>query len=116
MTISWTSNRVTKTFSPAKFLTRRWRPQRVQQQVRLCHLSGLLPLAFCSRVAAMTTSRHGNMTKEQRSLIGGQVSKNDVTRAGAAKSTVSASKKKRTAGRTAKLKSSLWYQGAVRSI
>jgi len=44
------------------------------------------------------------------------VSKNDVTKVGAAKSTVPANKKKKTASRTAKLKSSQWYQGAVRSI
>ena len=41
--------------------------------------------------------------------------KNDVIKVGAAKSKVSTSKKKRTA-RTAKLKSSNWYQGAARSI
>ena len=35
---------------------------------------------------------------------------------GATKSKVAASKKKKTAGKTAKLKSSKWYQGAARSI
>jgi hypothetical protein len=45
-----------------------------------------------------------------------QVFKNDVIKVGAAKSKGSTSKKKRTAGKTAKLKSSDWYQGAARSI
>jgi hypothetical protein len=45
------------------------------------------------------------------------MSKNDVmTDAAIAKPVVLASKKKKTAGRTAKLKSSKWYQSAVRSI
>jgi len=35
---------------------------------------------------------------------------------GATKSKGAASKKKRTVGKTAKLKSSKWYQGAARSI
>jgi len=42
------------------------------------------------------------------------VSKNDVTNA--TKSRVSVNKEKKPAGKTAKLKSSKWYQGAVRSI
>ena len=42
--------------------------------------------------------------------------KNDVIKVGAAKSKVPTSKKKRTAGRTAKLKSSNWYRDAARSI
>ena len=44
------------------------------------------------------------------------MSKNDVTKTGATKSKVSADKKKKGGGRTAKLKSSTWYQGAARSI
>jgi hypothetical protein len=44
------------------------------------------------------------------------VFKDDLTKVDATKSKVSTSKKKRTAGKTAKLKSSNWYQGAARSI
>jgi hypothetical protein len=45
------------------------------------------------------------------------MSKNDVMiEAAVAKPVVPASKKKKTAGKTAKLKSSAWYQSAVRSI
>jgi hypothetical protein len=40
----------------------------------------------------------------------------NLTEAGAAGSNLQASKKKKTAAKTAKLKSSAWYQGAVRSI
>ena len=47
---------------------------------------------------------------------GGQVSEKNVTKAGTTKPTVSANKKKKTGGRTAKLKSSKWYEGAARSI
>ena len=39
-----------------------------------------------------------------------------MTGADAAKSTVSASKKKKTGSRAAKLKSSKWYQDAARSV
>jgi hypothetical protein len=45
-----------------------------------------------------------------------QVFKDDLIKVVATKSKVSTSKKKRTAGRTAKLKSSNWYQRAARSI
>jgi len=45
-----------------------------------------------------------------------QVFKNDVIKVGATKSKMATSKKKRTAGRTAKLKLSNWYQDAARSI
>jgi hypothetical protein len=44
------------------------------------------------------------------------MSKNNVTDAAVTKPEVPASKKKKTAGRTVKLKSSKWYQSAVRSI
>jgi hypothetical protein len=44
------------------------------------------------------------------------VFKNDVIKVGATKSKMATSKKKRTAGRTAKLKLSNWYQDAARSI
>jgi hypothetical protein len=45
------------------------------------------------------------------------MSKNNVmTEAAVAKPVVPASKKKKTAGKTATLKSSEWYQSAVRSI
>src|SRR5580700_4460410 len=40
----------------------------------------------------------------------------NLTEAGATGSNAQASKKKKTAAKTAKLKSSAWYQGAVRSI
>jgi hypothetical protein len=44
------------------------------------------------------------------------MSKYKVTEAAVTKPEVPASKKKKTAGRTVKLKSSKWYQSAVRSI
>ncbi len=44
------------------------------------------------------------------------MSKGNLTKAGAAKSKVPASKKKKTGGRSAKLKSSNWYQGAFQSV
>ena len=44
------------------------------------------------------------------------MSKYSVTKAAVTKREVPASKKKKTAGRTVKLKSSKWYQSAVRSI
>jgi hypothetical protein len=44
------------------------------------------------------------------------MSKCNVTEAAVPKPEVPASKKKKTAGRTVKLKSSKWYQSAVRSI
>ena len=40
----------------------------------------------------------------------------NLTEAGATGSNVQASKKKKTAAKTAKLKSTAWYQDAVRSI
>jgi hypothetical protein len=40
----------------------------------------------------------------------------NLTETGATESNSQASKKKKTAAKTAKLKSSAWYQGAVRSI
>jgi predicted nucleic acid-binding Zn ribbon protein len=44
------------------------------------------------------------------------MSKYNVTEAAVTKPEVPASKKKKIAGRTVKLKSSKWYQSAVRSI
>jgi hypothetical protein len=44
------------------------------------------------------------------------MSKNNVTDAAVTKPEVPASKKKKTADRTIKLKSSNWYQSGVRSI
>jgi hypothetical protein len=44
------------------------------------------------------------------------MSKNNVTDAAVTKPEVPASKKKKTADRTVKLKSSKWYQSAVQSI
>jgi hypothetical protein len=44
------------------------------------------------------------------------MSKNNVTDAAVTKPEVSATKKKKTADRTAKLKSSEWYQRGARSI
>ncbi len=41
---------------------------------------------------------------------------NEVSKPGAAKFRVSVSKERKTAARTRKLKSSLWYEGAARSI
>jgi hypothetical protein len=42
--------------------------------------------------------------------------KNNLIAAGTAKSKVAASQKTKVAGKTAKSKSSNWYQGAIRSI
>ncbi len=47
-------------------------------------------------------------------IAGGQMA--NLTEAGATGSNAQASKKKKTAAKTAKLKSSAWYQGAVLSI
>jgi hypothetical protein len=44
------------------------------------------------------------------------LSKKDVSRASASKLKISATKKKKTAGRMVKLKSSSWYEGAARSL
>jgi hypothetical protein len=44
------------------------------------------------------------------------LSKKDVSSASASKPKMSATKKKKTAGRMAKLKSSSWYEGAARSL
>jgi hypothetical protein len=44
------------------------------------------------------------------------VSQNEVSDSGAAKFKLSVGKEKKTAARSRKLKSSLWYEGAARSI
>lgn len=44
------------------------------------------------------------------------MSKSNLTKVGTAKTRVPASEKRKTSGRTAKLKSSKWYQGTFQSV